>query len=243
MSDTFLERAMDTHMSAFEESEESDQSSKKKTTSVTPRRSADGLFIVPQSPPKSATVTDSPRTPLLMKRKMTQRGRRKLDSKISPGNLVMSDSESDGGGSPSVATKSTDESSFLESTANETTGMENLTVVDVCASRELLETFSKEWSEQREFSLALACANLKGKKGAKEPAAAGIGGNIMLTRAGKKRRSSGGNDNKDGGDEEANALRIDGDGLTAVGLAVNWEGLDVYYVQLLGSEKVYGKSK
>ena len=42
-------------------------------------------------------------------------------------------------------------------------------------------------------------------------------------------------------EEEEERLRLDGDGLTAVGLAVNWVGLEVYYIPLLASNKIFGK--
>lgn len=218
ISDSFLEGAMDTHMSEGDDIE-------KEGSFIVPlprKLITNNKNIEPNPSPqiRSARLSrpllkaDTPDTPKseksvrLSKRRQVRKGLQG-QSRISPGFLIMSDSDSEGiSASPQMSGCSLPNQ------------IKDLTIVDVCSQKVLFEAFFQEWSSQAMFSLALACQNVSQLNTAK---GAIIGGKM---RKGSLRNT------KHDSSEGLGQLYLSSLALKLVGIAVSWEPKSVFYIHL-----------
>lgn len=204
LSDSFLEKAMKTHMTEqdFMEAETNRPEPVKFKSPVS-------IIETPKSD-KSARLT---------KRRKQNLIRSAGKSKVSPGLLILSDSDSDFlQDSPEVREK------------NRNNSQSELQVVDVCAKKDLFEMFVSDWNKQSRFAIALACIENddKGKENR-----GGIGGRLI-----NPRRKSRAKCDIEQADER---LVVKEFGSTVAGMAVSWDAWQVYYIGLSRSALTNGQ--
>ncbi len=159
LSDSFLERAMDTHMSA---DEDEDKVVSKKETFLRPSPA----LRTPRRSPAGTPTTDTPRSERSSRRLAAMRRRAKGEearkaSKISPGLLILSDSDSDClAQSPLTPKARRAPLKDTQSGVPMPLPSSSLNVIDVCSDRSAFETFSKEWKARDSFAMALACTKV-----------------------------------------------------------------------------------
>ncbi len=260
LSDSFLERAMDTHMSAMEGEKvktpqgehhdflkpspigsrtqktgtgtklldttgaNGDIRSMKKVLSTPSRKSPRTLptkLVTPNTKNVAASVAAAtPDTPSSSRSsRLTKRRKQQTikPHKISPGLLILSDSDSEAFANSPMAAKDELADGVFQ-------------VVDVCASREVFNNFRDEWKQQREFSLAVACVKVLPKSNPN----IGIGARVLRKK--KKIPTD---------DERLINLRTltvgDSSDLAVCGLAVSWQNLVVFYIALADVPEATGE--
>ncbi|XP_033740640.1 LOW QUALITY PROTEIN: DNA polymerase theta-like [Pecten maximus] len=91
----------------------------------------------------------------------------------------------------------------------------SFTIVDVCADQRLFDTFIKEWSTKSFYTVSVACEN----RPPQPVVGGGIGGNFVAPGS----RERGG---------VVDGMKVEGEMLVVVGVAISWENRDAYYVAL-----------
>ena len=174
-----------------------------------------------KSPVSIIETPKSDKSARLTKRRKQNLIRSAGKSKVSPGLLILSDSDSDFlQDSPEVRQKTQTNNSQSE-----------MQVVDVCAKKDLFRIFVSDWTKQSRFSIALACIeyNDKGKENG-----GGIGGRLINPR--RKSRAK-----CDIEKQEDDRLVLKEFGVIVTGLAVSWDAWQVYYIGLSRSVLSNGK--
>ncbi|XP_066455360.1 DNA polymerase theta [Eleutherodactylus coqui] len=98
------------------------------------------------------------------------------------------------------------------------TSSQGFSIIDVASDRTLLQTFLKEWKNQKTFSLSLACE----RRNRASSSRSGIGGRFKQVRSPQQGQA-----------KEDDCLLVPGwDDMVLVGLAVCWGGKDAYYLSL-----------